>query len=125
MEKFGTVLQCMDGRPHRKVADYLTTSFGVRHLDSITTAGTVRHLVEETEQTRTLLSNLAISLDRHGSGQVAVVAHHDCAGNPVPDMTQKNQVARAMTHLGELYPDVEVVGLWLNEHWIVERVGRS
>lgn len=123
MEKFGTVLQCLDGRPQRKVADYLTTSFGVRHLDSITTAGTVRHLAEQSEQTANLLANLGISIDKHGSRQVAVVAHYDCAGNPVTAKTQKEQVARAVTHLSELHPEVEFIGLWLNEHWIVERVG--
>ena len=112
----------MDGRPQRIVADYLTTSFGVRHLDTITTAGTVRHLAEDTEQTSALLSNLDISVKSHGSNHIAVVAHHDCAGNPVSDRTQRQQVAAATVRLRQLYPDAEVVGLWLNEHWVVEPV---
>jgi hypothetical protein len=58
MDEFGTVLTCMDGRPQRKVADYLLTSLGVRNLDSITTAGTVGHLSETTDQTATLMANL-------------------------------------------------------------------
>ena len=123
MEKFGTVLTCMDGRPQRKVADYLTTSFGVRHLDTITTAGTVRHLAAETEQTPVLLENLRISIEKHGSKQVAVVAHHDCAGNPISDKAQKSEVRAAVARLLELYPRAEITGLWLNEQWIVERVG--
>lgn len=125
MDDFGTVLQCMDGRPQRKVADYLLTSFGVRHLDTITTAGTVKHLAADTEQTATLLSNLAVSVDKHGSNHIAVVAHYDCAGNPVAEKTQRHQVTEATTKLRGLYPDAEIVGLWLNEHWIVEKVGRS
>lgn len=124
MEKFGTVLECMDGRTHRKVGDYLSTSFGVRHLDTITTAGAVRHLADETDQTQTLLDNLAISVGKHGSRQIAVVAHHDCAGNPVPDNTQKAQVARAMERIRDLYPQAEVIGLWLNSNLIVERIVR-
>ena len=122
IEKFGTVLTCMDGRPQRKVADYLTTSFGVRHLDVITTAGTVRHIAEETSETHMLLRNLALSTGKHGSKHIAVVAHHDCVGNPVADKTQKQQVRMAVAHLRALYPDADVTGLWLNEHWIVERV---
>lgn len=122
MENFGTVLECMDGRPQRKVADYLTTSFGVRNLDTVTTAGLVRHLAEDTEQTGTILANLAISVEKHGSRQVAVVAHHDCAGNPVPDETQKQQLAAAVARIEKLYPEAETVALWLNEQWIVERV---
>lgn len=115
----------MDGRPQRKVADYLTTSFGVRHLDTITTAGTVKHLAEDTAQTQMLLTNVDISVGQHGSNHIAVVAHHDCAGNPVSDKMQKQQLATAVSRLRELYPDSEVVGLWLNEHWIVERVRAS
>ncbi len=125
IERFGTVLTCMDGRPQRKVTDYLTTSFGVRHLDLITTAGTIRHLAEETAETPTLLRNLALSTSQHGSQHIAVVAHHDCAGNPVSDKTQKEQVRVAVTRVRELYPTAEVTGLWLNEHWIVERLGPS
>lgn len=122
MEKFGTVLECMDGRPQRKVADYLTTSFGVRHVDTITTAGTVRHVAQDTDQTAFLLANLAVSVDKHGSNHIAVVGHHDCAGNPVSDKAQKQQVIDAVTRLRDLYPAAEVIGLWLGENWIVERV---
>lgn len=125
MEQFGTILECMDGRPQRRVADYLTTSFGVRNLDTITTAGTVRHLAEDTNQTDIILENLDISMDKHGSRKVAVVAHHDCSGNPVSDKTQKQQIVAAVARLENLYPNVEVAGLWLNENWIVERIQRS
>ena len=124
MEEYGTVLECMDGRSQRKVADYLTTSFGVRNLDTITTAGAVRHLAENTEQTKALLDNLAISIGKHGSNQIAVVAHHDCLGNPVADNTQKTQLSQAISRIRDLYPHAEVTGLWLNAQWIVERVGR-
>lgn len=122
IESFGTVLECMDGRPLRKVADYLTASFGVRNLDTITTAGMVRHLAEETDQTATILANVDLSKVSHGSRQIAVVAHHDCAGNPTSDGTQKQQLASALSRLRERHPDCEVIGLWLNEHWIVEKV---
>jgi carbonic anhydrase len=124
MEKYGTVLECMDGRAQRKVADYLATSFGVRNLDTITTAGAVRHLAEETNQTGTLLDNLAISVGKHGSRQIAVVAHHDCLGNPVSDNTQKTQLGAAIARIRDLYPQADVTGLWLNPQWILERVNR-
>ncbi len=113
----------MDGRPLRKVADYLTTSFGVRNLDTVTTAGMVRHLADDTDQTDTILANLDVSIEKHGSTQIAVVAHHDCAGNRVPADAQRQQVARAVTRLRQRHPDAQVVGLWLGEHWIVEKIG--
>jgi hypothetical protein len=112
----------MDGRPQRKVADYLSTSLGVRHLDTITTSGLVKHVADDTRQTATLLENVGISMKAHGSNKIAVVAHHDCAGNPVSDRVQKQQVAIAVSRLMEVYPHAEVIGLWLNEQWIVERI---
>jgi carbonic anhydrase len=112
----------MDGRPQRKVADYLATSFGARHLDTITTAGMVRHLFTDTEHTPVIMSNLDVSLRRHGSRHIAVVAHHDCAGNPVPDKTQKEQVSVAVARISQSYPSAEVLGLWVDEHWIISRV---
>lgn len=113
----------MDGRPQRRVADYLTTSFGVRNLDTITTAGMVRHLADDTDQTDTILANLDVSIEKHGSTQMAVVAHHDCAGNPVPADAQRQQLAKAVRRLRQRHPDAEVVGLWLGEYWIVEKIG--
>lgn len=111
----------MDGRIQRKVFDYLQTTFGVRNVDTITTAGTVRHLAETTEQTTTLLANLGVSLTGHGSTQVAVVAHHDCAGNPVSDKVQKEQIGTAVARLRESYPEAEFIGLWLDANLIVEK----
>lgn len=122
IDDFGTILECMDGRPQRKVADYLSTSFGVRHLDTITTAGLVRHLAGDTDQTGIILSNLDISVTAHGSRHIAVAAHHDCAGNPVPARTQKGQVVSAVARIEALYPDAEVIGLWIDERWVVERI---
>jgi hypothetical protein len=112
----------MDGRIQRKVSDYLSTAFGVRHLDTITTAGLIRHVAADTTQTATLLDNVAASMKAHGSNKIAVVAHHDCAGNPVSDRVQKQEVATAMIRLAETHPGSEVIGLWLNEQWIVERI---
>jgi len=112
----------MDGRPLRKVADYLATSFGARYLDTITTAGMVRHLVTDTEQTAAIMASLGLSIRKHGSRHVAVVAHHDCAGNPVPDKTQKQQVSTAVARIKTAQPEIEVLGLWADEHWIISRV---
>lgn len=122
MKEFGAVLECMDGRPMRKVADYLSTSFGVRYIDTITTAGTVKHLANDTEQTGTLLANLAVSVDKHGSSQIAIVAHHDCAGNPVSSRAQRQEIVAAVDRISSLYPDADVIGLWLGENWIIEKV---
>ncbi|MDX1469465.1 MAG: carbonic anhydrase [Acidimicrobiia bacterium] len=123
MGEFATVLNCMDGRVQRQVADYLANSFEARYIDTITTAGTVRHLATDTDQTITLLANLAVSLDKHGSSQIAVVAHHDCAGNPIADNAQIEQLGEAIGRIRDNYPELEVIALWVDTNWAIERVG--
>jgi hypothetical protein len=115
----------MDGRSKRKVNDYLSTTFGARNIDTITTAGAVRHLAVDTAQTPILLANLAISIDKHRSRQIAIAAHADCAGNPVSDKTQKDEIGRAVRRIAELHPGAEVIGIWLDRNLIVERVARA
>lgn len=122
MRDFGTVLTCMDGRIQRKVSDYLLTTFGVSSIDTVTAAGMVRHVAEETERTATIFDDLDVSVSKHGSKDIAVVAHHDCAGNPIADKSQRDQVAAAATRLSERHPEAEVIGLWLDRNWTVERI---
>lgn len=122
MKEFGTVLTCMDGRIQRKVSDYLLATFGVRNIDTVTAAGMIRHLSSETDRTPAILGDLDVSVSKHGSENIAVVAHHDCAGNPTSDKAQRDQISEAVTRIGDRHPDAEVIGLWLDRNWTVERI---
>ena len=122
MGDFGSVLNCMEGRAQRNAGDYFTATFGVRHIDTITAPGVVQHLAHPTERTPQILDDLRISIEKHGSTQIGVVAHADCAGNPVPDRTQRQQVVVAMSTLGSEFPEAEVVGIWLDINSIAERI---
>lgn len=122
MKDYATSLNCIDGRVQRKVTDYLTATFGARYVDTITAPGIVKHLATTTERSPRILGDLAISFDRHRSTQIGVAAHADCAGNPVRDSIQRDQMAHAMIRLGELHPEAEVVGLWVDKHQIVTRI---
>jgi len=122
-QEFGTLLNCMDGRVQRNVAEHLLTLMDVRHLDTVTTAGMVRHLAgEPTDRTPAILDDLDVSLTRHGSRQIAIAAHHDCAGNPVGDADQRLQVISAVRLLQVRHPDLEVHGIWVDHQWTVHRL---
>ncbi len=122
MRDFGTVLTCMDGRIQRKVSDYLMTVFGVRNLDTITAAGMIRHIASDTERTANILEDLGVSVAQHGSQDIALVAHHDCAGNPTSDKVQRDQILDAMDRVSKQHPDAQIVGLWVDGSWTVERI---
>ena len=66
-----------------------------------------------------MIRKIDLSISLHGSEQLAIVAHHDCAGNPVPDFTQRDQIEICKQYLAQLYPDLEIIGLWLDEEWQV------
>jgi carbonic anhydrase len=122
-EKFAAAINCMDGRIQTRTLDQLTTRFGARYIDNITTTGAVKHLDGVVDATgEGLLQSVAVSIDAHGTSQVAVVAHSDCAGNPVPDAQQKTQLRNALLVVGGRFPDLEVIALFFDPRLGFERI---
>ena len=112
---FATALNCMDGRVQLPVNEAVRSLFGVSHVDTITEAGIVRFLSDETNsnETTTALASIRISMDKHGSRAIAVAAHRDCAGNPCSDSAQQDQLRRAVAFLKEHFATCKIVGLWI------------
>jgi hypothetical protein len=65
---------------------------------------------------------VAVSIEAHDTSQVAIVAHSQCAGNPVPDAKQKEQLRKAIVVVAERFPEVEVIGLFLDPRIGFERI---
>ena len=120
-QPFCAAINCMDGRVQIPVIRYLQERFGVLYVDAITEPGPNRILAErETpEQVASILARLAISIEQHGTQQVAIVGHHDCAGNPAPAAIQKEQIRQAAAFLRQQHPQLDVIGLWVDENWQV------
>ena len=66
IKKFATAINCMDGRAQKPVAEYTQKSFG------------------------------EVSVEKHNSQIIAVVAHYDCAGNPESEDVQKEYLLKAI-----------------------------
>jgi carbonic anhydrase len=118
---FCTVINCMDGRVQLPVIEYLQENLGVQCVDSVTEPGPVLLLAERADAAAvdSILRRVAISTDVHGSKVVAVVAHHDCAGNPADEATQRGQLGRALDFVSQSVPGVLVLGLWVDSEWSV------
>jgi hypothetical protein len=114
----------MDGRVQLPVIRYLQVRLEVLYVDSITEAGPVRSLSEPVDETlsQSILSRVAVSTEKHGSKVIAVVAHDDCAGNPEDETTQKRQLEEAVYFIAGSFPDMLILGLWLNRDWSVFEV---
>ncbi len=122
--KFCTVINCMDGRVQLPVIRYLQERFGAEWVDTITEAGPCRIVAEEqdTPATDSIAYRLKISLEKHHSVGVAVVAHHDCAGNPVSKDEQLVHLKEAVRRLQGQVGETEVIGLWVDGDWEVREV---
>ena len=124
---FATVLNCMDGRIQVPVILHLLDRFGVEYIDTITEAGIVRCLSDEIDspQTESTLYSILISIEKHGSRQIAIVAHDDCAGNPIPAEMQQDQVRVSVMWLNEHFPHCEILGLWADADLQIQEIAQA
>ncbi len=123
--RFATVINCMDGRTQLPAIEWAKHEYGVDFVDTITEPGPVRILAEarDPQALESIRRRLDISVTKHGSGHVAIVAHANCAGNPVDRETQLHQLRSAESTVLSWGMGVQVDRLWLGEDWRVERIG--
>jgi len=121
---FCTAINCMDGRTQLPVNDYLRNLLAAQYVDTITEPGPPKILAEHQDSplAKSILSRLDISVNKHGSKSIALVAHHDCGGNPAPEDIQKQQLQLATKFLADHYPDLTILALWVDADWTVHNV---
>ncbi|MBN2565810.1 MAG: hypothetical protein JXB46_08870 [Candidatus Eisenbacteria bacterium] len=123
---FCTAINCMDGRVQLPVIRYLQERFDVSYVDVVSEAGPVRALSDpaDSAEKASILSRAGISASAHGSRLIAVVAHADCAGNPVGDEQQMRELAASVEHVAKRFPDSLIIGLWVGAEWSVSETCR-
>jgi hypothetical protein len=122
---FATAITCIDGRVQAPVADWLKINCNVTFVDMATIPGPDHALNHGHEERKGHIHEYAnISVNAHGSRVVAVAGHHDCAAYPA---SREEHIA-AIRHAVEVVArwhfaaPVRVVGLWVNDAWMVEKV---
>ena len=120
---FYTAINCMDGRIQETVANYIRKKYNVLFVDMITDAGPVKILSnKKTDNLKSIISCIDISLKKHKSKGIAIVAHYDCSGNPISDEEQKKLLQKAVIFLENKYINVSVCGLWVDKNRKVEKI---
>ena len=122
--RFCSVINCMDGRVQLPVIRYLQKRFNVDYVDSITEAGPNLVLSEakSTSSTFAIFERLKISVENHHSVGIAIVGHHDCAGNPSSEDDQIVHIRKAIRYIRQQYGNLEVIGLWVDKNWEVHEI---
>ena len=121
---FATAINCIDGRTHLPVIDYMRGQFGVDFVDLVTEPAPNKILSENLDKTtvNSIKDRVRISLERHHSNLITIVGHHDCVGNPTGEDIQKQQIVSAMNSVKSWNLDVRIIGLWVDESWCVSKV---
>ncbi|MBC8450910.1 MAG: hypothetical protein ISS31_09125 [Kiritimatiellae bacterium] len=121
---FCTAINCIDGRVQLPVIRYLQERWGTLYVDVVSEAGPVRSLSDsaDSEARRSILRRVGTSIEAHRSRGVAVVAHADCAGNPVDDEQQRRELALSVDYIAESFPETPVLGLWVDAQSSVAEV---
>ncbi|MCX8182779.1 MAG: hypothetical protein N3D12_06650, partial [Candidatus Methanomethyliaceae archaeon] len=124
MRKFGTAINCMDGRVQIPVIEWLKNKYSVDFVDMITEPGPVKLLSDDREKIKiqSIKDRVEISVKKHDSKIIAIIAHHDCAGNPVGKEIQLQQMESAIKKIRTWDLGVEIVGLWVDDRWQVNEL---
>ncbi len=122
--RFCTVINCIDGRIQLPVINFLQVRFNAEFVDTITEAGPNLILAEQKNRTQiqSILERVRISIDNHNSVGIAIVGHHDCAGNPATKEMQLNHLHHAVQLIQEHFKHTEVIRLWVDEHLAVQEI---
>ena len=121
---FCTSIHCMDGRIQEPILKYLKETYSMTYVDTITEPGPFKILAENKNKAavNSIMERLKISINRHGSKLIAISGHHDCAGNNSNEETQKKQIEESIRFLKNTYPNIKIVGLWINNEWKIDIV---
>ena len=115
-DKFGTALNCIDGRVQIPVADWIKLYCHVQYVDMITEPGIDKVLAEgRSNKINSIVENLRISIEVHHSQVIAIVGHFDCAANNVSFEEHKEQIKESVDLVNSWDLRVRVVGLYANE----------
>ena len=121
--KFGTAINCMDGRTQIPVSNWLKEKYGIDFVDTITEPGIDKVMSsEDAQKLEQIKSKVLISINKHGSTVVAVAGHYDCAGNPVSTEEHISQIKKSIDAIKSWGLTAEILGLWVNDKWQIEPV---
>ncbi|MEO0075174.1 MAG: carbonic anhydrase [candidate division WOR-3 bacterium] len=126
--KFGTAINCMDGRVQLPVIEWTKKHYELDYVDMITEPGPEKILTEaQDKRIESIKSRVAISVNKHDSKIIVVASHCDCAGNPCSKQEHFEQIKKAIKTIKSWnFSSVnKIIGVWINEQWQVEKIAEE
>ena len=124
MNTFCTSIHCIDGRIQEPIITFLKEHYNIKYVDAITEPGPCKILAENNNKVlvNSIIERVNISIGKHESKLIAISGHHDCVRNPWDEETQKNQIRASIKYCKNIYPNTEIIGLWIDNAWKVNNV---
>jgi hypothetical protein len=123
--KFGTAINCIDGRTQEVVIDHIKQKYNIDGVDMVTFPGAdgIFSNEERSEESIALVRRaVSISIEKHGSRIIAVVGHYDCAGNPGDRKHHYMHIQKAMLEVSSWNLPAQVIGFHINDKREIEEV---
>jgi hypothetical protein len=122
--RFGTAINCIDGRTQQVVIDHMKQNYNIDGVDMVTFPGADGLFSNEdhTEEIVLIRRAVSISIEKHGSRIIAVVGHHDCAGNPVTREHHYMHIRTAIRKVFSWNLHAQIIGLYINDKREIEEV---
>ncbi|MBI4199747.1 MAG: hypothetical protein HY535_04675 [Chloroflexi bacterium] len=121
--RFGTAINCIDGRVQQPVAEWIKKNHQVDFVDMVTEPGPDKALATGDARLRDALrAKVQVSINAHHSRVVAIAGHHNCAANPASREEHQAQVRQGARLIASWGLPVRVVGLWVGPDWKAEAV---
>ena len=124
--KFGTLINCIDGRSLIPTVTWLKEKYNLDFIDTVTEPGVDKIIANKNnEKTAQIKTKVLISIRAHGSSLIAIAGHHDCAGNPVSKQEHIELIKKSIYTIKSWNYPTKIVGIWVNEKWQVEHVNST
>ena len=116
--RFGTAINCIDGRVQQPVADWVKKNYKVDYVDMVNEPGPDKVLSQpQYSIVNALKAKVSISINAHHSSVVVIAGHHSCAANPVTQEEHEAQIRNAVKEISSWKLPITVVGLWIDSGW--------
>jgi hypothetical protein len=107
------------------VIEYVRIKYSLDYLDMVTKAGPIGILSGSSECAiaKSIRKRVETSITKNNCKLIAVVAHYDCAGNPIERDSQLEQMRTAVRAVESWDYKARVIGLWVDEIWAAHETG--
>ena len=122
--KFGTAINCIDGRTQEPVIDFMKQKYNIDGVDMVTFPGVdgVISNGENSDKIALIRNAVSISIEKHRSRIIAVVGHFDCAGNPGNREHHYADIQKAVNEVSSWSFHAQVVGFYVNDKKQIEEL---